>query len=73
MLSANEILEHHREDLRRTLRSEGCAEHELEERVQASLPLWLACTLSASMICVSIAEQRYFADRPEVVRQVWNW
>lgn len=73
MLSPDEILEHHREDLRRTLRSEGCAEYEIEDRVQTSLAHWVACSLSSAMICVSIAERHYFADRPEVVRQVWHW
>lgn len=73
MLSPNEILEHCREDLRRALRSEGCAEHRIEEAVERSLAHWVACCLSSAMICADVAEQHYFSDRPEVVRQIWNW
>lgn len=73
MLSPYEILEHHREDLRRRLRSEGCPENDIEEAVSRSLAHWVACSLSSAMISVAVAEQHYFADRPEIVRQVWNW
>lgn len=73
MLSPSEILDYHREDLRRTLRSEGCAENEVEEMVERSLAHWVACSLSSAMICASVAEQHYFSDRPDISRQVWNW
>lgn len=72
-MSPYEILEHHREDLRRTLRSEGCPENEIEEAVDRSLAHWVACSLSSAMICADIAVQHYLRDRPEVARQIWNW
>lgn len=72
-MSPCEILEHHREDLRRTLRSEGCAENDIEAAVDRSLAHWVACSLSSAMICADIAERHYFSDRPDVSRQIWNW
>jgi hypothetical protein len=72
-MSPYQILEHYREDLRRTLRSEGCAENEIEACVERSLAHWVACSLSSAMSCAEVAEQHYFRDRPEVSRQIWNW
>jgi hypothetical protein len=71
-MSPSEILDHYREDLRRTLRSEGCAENEIEASVERSLPHWLACSLSSVMICTEIAIQHgMLSDRAE--RQILNW
>ena len=71
-MSPHEILEHHREDLRRTLRDEGRAENEIEEAVERSLAHWVACSLSSAMICADIASQHGMLDE-RAERQIWNW
>lgn len=73
MLSPHEILDHCREDIRRTLRSQGTPECEIEELVQRSLAHWVACSLSSAMICASLTESYYLRDRPDAIRQLWNW
>lgn len=71
-MSPDEILEHHREDLRRTLRSEGRAENEIEEAVERSLAHWVACSLSSAMICADVASRYGLLDE-RAERQIWNW
>lgn len=71
-MSPYEILEHYREDLRRTLRDEGTAENEIEEAVQRSLAHWIACALSSAIICADIAS-RHGMLTESAERQIWNW
>ena len=71
-MSPYEILDHFREDLRRTLRSEGCAENEIEAAVERSLAHWVACSLSSAMICADIAIRHgMLSEKAE--RQILNW
>lgn len=72
MLSPYEIMEHKRQEIRR-LYATDMPEHELDELVERSLAHFIACDLSNAMACASIAERQWFADRPEVSRQIWNW
>lgn len=71
-MSPSEILEHFREDLRRTVRSEGTAENEVEEAVERSLAHWVACSLSSAMICADIASRNGLLSE-QAERQVFNW
>lgn len=71
-MSPNEILEHYREDLRRTLRSEGRPDNEIEEAVERSLAHWVACSLSSAIICADIASRNGMMSE-SAERQIWNW
>jgi hypothetical protein len=71
-MSPYEILDYFREDLRRTLRSEGCAENHIEEAVEESLAHWVACSFSSALLCADIASSEgLLSDQAE--RQIFNW
>lgn len=71
-MSPYEILDHYREDLRRTLRSEGCPENEVEEMTERSLAHWVACSLSSALICADIASRNGMLSE-QAERQIFNW
>lgn len=71
-MSPYEILEHYREHLRRTLRSEGVAENKIEDAVERSLAHWVACSLSSAMICADVASRNGMLSE-QAERQIFNW